>query len=282
MGTHKYLLGICYTCQKCLHCFQSSQQDSCKCKKSKQPLRTKKPKRGQQIYQRVFTPNPLFPKANKFLLDANIKFNYNSNFEETFSYTFCSACNSKIQRLRNNDKIDKITQQVQENDNKVNASNISLNEKEADNHDADQENSDKEEYVDIEEEKEDSSDDNDLEEIKIQIIVKSKNIKEPTAKILTITPVNYENIMGKINSEVQKVLKKKTKSEDYTISYKAVNARGPLNILEDWSDFQEFIGEYQKVFLSGKKMLVVVVVKDKEKLAKKHKKVKNILFIYIL
>ena len=29
-------------------------------------------------------------------------------------------------------------------------------------------------------------------------------------------------------------------------------------------------------------MLVVVVVKDKEKLAKKYKKVKNILFIYIL
>ena len=29
-------------------------------------------------------------------------------------------------------------------------------------------------------------------------------------------------------------------------------------------------------------MLVVVVVKDKEKSAKKHKKVKNILFIYIL
>ena len=55
---------------------------------------------------------------------------------ETFSYTFCSACNSKIQRLRNNDKIDKITQQVQENDNEVNASDISLNEKEADNHDA--------------------------------------------------------------------------------------------------------------------------------------------------
>ena len=77
-------------------------------------------------------------------------------------------------------------------------------------------------------------------------------------------------------------MKKKTKSEDYTISYKTVNARGPSNTLEDWSDFQEFIGEYQKVFLSGKKMLVVVVVKDKEKLAKKHKKIKNILFIYIL
>ena len=51
--------------------------------------------------------------------------------------------------MKNNDKIDKITQQVQENDNEVNVSDISLNEKEADNHDADQENSNKEEYVDI-------------------------------------------------------------------------------------------------------------------------------------
>src|SRR5204863_7417305 len=105
---------------------------------------------------------------------------------------FCIICNSKIQRLRNNDKLNTITKQVQENDNEVNVSDISLNEKEADNHNADQENSDKEEYVDIEEEKEDSSDDNDLEEIKVQIIVKSKNIKELTAKILTIIPVNYE------------------------------------------------------------------------------------------
>ena len=67
-------------------------------------------------------------------------------------------------------------------------------------------------------------------------------------------------------------MKKKIKSEDYTISYKVVNIHGPSNTLEDWSDFQEFIGEYQKVFLSGKKMLVVIVVKDKEKSAKRHKK----------
>src|SRR5207245_3838250 len=102
------------------------------------------------------------------------------------------------------------------------------------NHDDKQKNSYKEEYIDIEKKKENNSNDNYTKEIKIQIIVKSKNIKKPTAKILTITPVNYENIMGKINSEVQKVLKKKTKSEDYTISYKAVNARGPSNTLEDW------------------------------------------------
>jgi len=273
--TCKYLLGICYSCQKCLYCFQSSQQDSCKCKKSKQPSRTKNPKRGQQIYQRAFTPNQFFLKANKFLFDANTNFGYNSNFEETFSYTFCGSCNSKIQRLRHEDKI--AYQQVQENDNKKNASDVSSNEKEVDDNDSEEENND---IDDIEEEED--SDDNDLEEIKIQIVVKSKDIKVPTAKTLTITPVNYENIMEKINSEVQKVLRKKTKYRDYTISYKAVNARGPSNTLEDRSDFQEFTSKYQKVFLSGKKMSVIVVAKDKTKPVKKHKKVKYFFYLYIL
>ncbi|CAI2188543.1 2121_t:CDS:1, partial [Funneliformis geosporum] len=59
-------------------------------------------------------------------------------------------------------------------------------------------------------------------------------------------PVNYENIMEKINLEVQKVLKKKIKLKDYTISYKAFNAYEPLNTFENKSDFQEFINEYQK------------------------------------
>ena len=265
--TCKYLPGTCYSCSRCLYCFQ---QGLCKCKKNKQPLRTKRPKRGQQIYQRAYTPDSSFPKANKFLFDANTKFGYDSNFEETFSYTFCSACNSKFQRLRHEDKI------TPQQDNELSASDISPNEKESDNNDTDGIEGDSQE------EEEFSSDGNDLEEIKIQIIVKSKEIKVPTAKTLTIAPVNYINIMDKINSEVRKVLRKKTKSEDYNISYKAVNARGPPNTFEDRSDFQEFIDEYQKAFLSGKKILVTIVVKDKKKSAKKHKKVKkkNYLFIF--
>src|SRR4051794_3173486 len=88
-----YLPDTCYLCQKCLYCFQSSQQDLCKCKKTKQPLRTKTPKRRQQIYQCAFTSNQFFIKANKLLFDANIKFSYNSNFENPFFYTCCNACN---------------------------------------------------------------------------------------------------------------------------------------------------------------------------------------------
>ncbi len=226
----------------------------------------KTPKHEQQIYQHSFTPDQFFPKANKLLFDANIKFSYNSNFENPFSYTFCSACNSKIQRLRHEDKI---TQQAKKNDNEMNTSDISSNEKEVDNIDTD-DNIDKEknneEYYVIEEEEDlEDSDNDDLEEIKIQLVVKSKNITVPTAKTVTITPANYENVMEKIILEVQKILKKKIKSVDYTISYKAVNARGPSNTLEDRSDFQEFVSEYQKVFLFGKKMSVIVIVRNKKK-----------------
>ncbi|CAI2194730.1 10243_t:CDS:1, partial [Funneliformis geosporum] len=79
--------------------------------------------------------------------------------------------------------------------NELSASGILSNEKETDNNDTD---GIEEEF----QEEEEDSDGNDLEEITIQIIVKSKDIKVLTAKTLAITPVDYENIMEKINSEV--------------------------------------------------------------------------------
>ncbi|UZO01552.1 uncharacterized protein OCT59_020066 [Rhizophagus irregularis] len=218
-------------------------QEPCKCNKNKQPTRTKHPKRAQQIYQCTFKPDPLFPKANKYLFDANEKFGYNSNFEESFSYTFCSTCNSKIQRYRNADRKD---QQTLKENNKVAPSDLS-NEKEVVNVVKEKNHkifslvsSDTEEGEGIDD-IEINDEDSDLEEVKVQIIVKSNTIKVPTAKTLNIEPVSYKKVMEKINLAVQKTLKKKVKSKDYTISYKAVNARGPSNELEDEMDFREFI-----------------------------------------
>ncbi|CAB5342138.1 unnamed protein product [Rhizophagus irregularis] len=230
----KYLLGTCYTCQKCLYCFEFPQPEPCKCNKNKQPTRTKNPKRAQQIYQRIFKPDSLFPKANKFLFDANEKYGYNSNFEKSFSYTFCSTCNSKTQRYRSIDKKNHQAQ-IKENDNKVTPSDLS-NEKEVENVDKKENHrifslvsSDSEKGEDVDDVEIDYED-SDLEEIKVQIIVKSNNIKVPTAKTLNIEP--------------------------------AVNARGPSNELEDESDFQEFISEYKRIILVGKKMSMIVTVRD--------------------
>jgi len=88
----------------------------------------------------------------------------------------------------------------------------------------------------------------------------NNNIKTPTAKILTIQSASYKNVMEKINLATRKILGKSM--DNYTISYKAVNAREPSNTLEDKLDFQEFISEYQKITLSGKKMLVTATVKS--------------------
>src|SRR5256884_8592715 len=162
----KYLPGTCYSCQKCLYCFQFSQENSCKCKKFVQPSRIKNPKRGQQIYQRYYTPDSAFPKSNEYLFDANNKFNYNSNFKEPFSYTFCGTCNSQIQRLRSADKkLQKGKQtQIEKHNNEVDVSDDLSSEKANLMSDTDEEKS-----YNVDEEE-----DSDIEEIKVQIVVRSE------------------------------------------------------------------------------------------------------------
>jgi|GEM_PF-2747128 len=283
----KYLLGLCYSCQKCLYCFTFSRRNRpCKCEKDIQPLRVKNPKPGQQIYQRLYAPDPSFPRSNEYLFEANTRFGYDSNFEEPFSYTFCGTCNSKIQRLREADK--KAQQaQIEGNDNEVDALSDSSSEKEVDdgaknNREEKDQSYQMVDLFDSDTDKEDEGDDtedeedNDLEKIKVQIIVKSKDIKVPTAKTLIIEPVNYKNVMETIKLSVQKTLRKKIKSKDYVISYKAANAHGPSNELEDELDFQEFLNEYKRIIVAKKRMSVIVVIHDimKEKSGKKHVKVK--------
>ena len=285
----------------------------CKCKKNKQPARVSNPKRRQQIYQRIFTLNQLIPTANEFLFTANTKFSYNSNFNDSFSYTFYTACNSKFQRLGDKDKGKKPTRKTKmvvldvENDtfseDKDNSSAIKDNNVKGNNN-IESDNSVKgnnnmegdvgieknsEEYNSQEDnsEEEDSekdSEEDNVDEVKVQIIIKNKDKKMPTAKTLTIQPANYKNVMEKINSIVQKVLGKKIKSTNYTTSYKAMNAHGPSNELEDELDFQEFLDEYKKVISVGKKMSMIIDMKnnitENKKSSKKHKKVKY--FFYIL
>ena len=333
-STYKYLPGICYTCQKCLHCFKHPQDSPCRCQKLK-ITRVKNPQQGQQIYQRAYTPNQTLPKLNQFLLSSNTKFGYNSDFNKYFSYSSCSACNSKLQRLKERDKkaqiIKKTKVQKSKKDNQINDnevifldvnnnkgdddevkknkdSNDKIEDKSNNNKVEDDDNvhvriSNKEclvidetedddvvddvneDYVDdddIDEDDVDEEEDDDIvDEIKIQIVVKNKDTKSPTAKILTIKPVNYTSVMEKIHYVIQKSLGDKiTSRNDYSISYKAINARGPSNTLEDRSDFHEFITEYRKVILTGKKMSVIVIVNDNitKKRSKKNKKVSFIMY----
>ena len=260
----------------------------------KKPVKISNLKSRQQIYHRVFASSKLLLSADLFLFAANNKFDYNSDFKNTFAYTFCGAYNSKFQRLRSkdkkvqtgnkNDKPERL--EVEDNLSSEEENSVkedSIEEKDSIDEGSVDENSINEDSINEEEDSVEEDEDDVIEEVKIQLIVKNKNIKIPIAKSLTIQPVNYENFVERINLIVQKILGKKITSKDYIVSYKVMNARGPSNELEDELDFQEFINEYKKIVWADKKIAVIVIVKDnimkKKNLVNKYQKV---FFFYIL
>ena len=84
--------------------------------------------------------------------------------------------------------------------------------------------------------------------------MKKKGKKGSIFKTIIIQPVEYINVIEKINVFVQKALQNKDiNPKDYSMSYKAVNACGPSSELEDKLDFNEFIEDYKKVIATKKK-----------------------------
>jgi len=227
---NRYFPSICYACQKCLFCFNLSQLNPCNCNKHIKALRIKQPKRGQQIYPRIYTPDKTLEIANSLLFTANAKFQYNSNFDKPFSFTFCTACNSKFQRLKGKDKLAK--RKMKSKSKVVNVESPEV-----------------EEYS--------------IDEIKLHVSIEKKGKKTSTSKALIIQPVEYTNVVEKINAFVQKTLQNENiKPADYSMSYKAVNAHGISSELEDELDFKEFIEDYKEITAANKKMGVMVVIEN--------------------
>ena len=221
----------------------------------------------------MFILNKELQKANQFLFSANKKFQYSSNFSITFSFTLCTACNSKFQRLKAKDKLsikkNKFTKGKEVFTTKMSSKSDDCIEIEDE---------DVSEFSEVEE--------YGIDEIKLQIIIEKKGKKTSTSKTLTIKPVEYIIVIERINSAVQKALKNTSiNPSDYKMSYKAINAHGPSSELEDKLDFNEFIEDYKKVFAANKKMSIIVVFGDdsiNEKSKSKHSKVKKILYFIIL
>ena len=132
-----------------------------------------------------------------------------------------------------------------------------------------------------------------IDEIKLHVSIEKKG-KKTSTKALTIQPVEYTNVVEKINAFIQKALQNENiKPTDYNLSYKALNARDLSSKLEDEFDFKEFIDDYKKIIAANKKMAMMVIIEnsanEKTKSIKKHSfKVKNcftfnylFIFLYI-
>src|SRR6185369_6337984 len=103
ISTTIYQLGSCYICSKCLYCFEVD-KENCICDKNIRPSKVKNTSSGQQFYPCAFFPNTPSSQASKLLQDANIEFQYLTDFNSPFSYTLCSACHSKYRRAKYKDK----------------------------------------------------------------------------------------------------------------------------------------------------------------------------------
>jgi hypothetical protein len=278
----EYLSGTCYICQKCLICFNLETCEFCKCNKSVKPARVSNSGRGQQIYSRVFNPNSEELKAAyELLFSANEKYQYNSNFDKKFSVTLCSTCHSRFQRKASKKSIKKKGESITKETNSFTVKEGFTNSKSAkistvsitkmsDNH------------IDIESEGDVSefseAEDYDIDEVKLQIVIEKKGKRTSTSKTITIKPVKYINVVEGINDAVKRALdNKKVKPSDYSMSYKAINARGPSSTLEDKLDFDEFVKDYKNVTSSNKKMSIIIVIDDP-----KRSKVKIIYSILLI
>jgi hypothetical protein len=99
----KYILSLCYSCQKCLHCDKDCSKRRCRCQKENE---TPEAKRGQQRkhYSRTFQPNSLDKKPFnswqlKELTNTNEYFGYKIDFSEELNFSLCPKCHSKFNRL---------------------------------------------------------------------------------------------------------------------------------------------------------------------------------------
>ena len=92
-----YQIGTCFVCQLCMYCGINLTVNSCDCDKNIKPTKNN---RSKVLYFRNLTykSEKVHEKTKNTLLHSNQKYGYNLNMELPHNFTFCSACNSQINR----------------------------------------------------------------------------------------------------------------------------------------------------------------------------------------
>ncbi|KAF0424489.1 hypothetical protein F8M41_006581 [Gigaspora margarita] len=91
-----YLIGTCYSCQKCLLCFKESSIYSCGCNQKTKPKASNQSNgKTIRVYSRKYIPNNLSPSQEEFFKQADDCFGYSSNFNQTFNIEKLNTTNTK-------------------------------------------------------------------------------------------------------------------------------------------------------------------------------------------
>ncbi len=95
----KYLLGTCYSYQKCLYCSIDLTEDKeeCDCDKARKPTNSKyKKQQSGYVRNKVYDSNTSHPILIILLQTSNDLYGYNLDFLTRFNFTLCLKCNSQL------------------------------------------------------------------------------------------------------------------------------------------------------------------------------------------
>src|SRR3954452_10560498 len=263
MTLKQYLIGTCLGCKKCLYCGSelSIRKRMCLCDKTIKPGKVNRTDKVNVVYSRIPTPHlPL--KRLKYLQKRIIHFNYSLDLDTTFKFTFCPACNSAFQRIKNNNNVN--------NSNENNLDNSNDND-----HNTSNDNS-----IDLTEPDELEIDEKSEAEqvISFNLIIKPSTGPALPSKWLEIEVSSIDDILADVHHHIGKLTgDKDIMNSDYLVSFKPEKSTGVGAQLVDIQDYKKFLSDYKKL-LDKKKHMVILVSLKKEK--KQKRKVKIIYLLH--
>ena len=173
------------------------------------------------------------PSQEEFFKQADDCFGYSSNFNQTFSVCFCSACHSKYERIK---KVKSNTTDIE----KLNTANTKQSESSLHNNST-----------------------NCDSELKFKLFVENKNGNILSEKSIMTKLVSFEEFkeliqqwICKINNNYSIVM------SNYSLSYKVEHSRTSAMILQDNDDWKEFLKLYKSI--TTDKIICVCVTMNKQ------------------
>src|SRR4051794_33926147 len=260
MTLKQYLIGTCLGCKKCLYCGceLSIRKRMCLCDKTIKPGKANRTDKVNVVYPRIATPH-LSPKRLEYLQKKIIHFNYSLDLNITFKFTFCPACNSAFQRIKDNNNVNNYNENNLENSN--------------DDHDTNDNSIDLTEPDELEIVEKSEAE----QIISFNLIIKPSTGPALPSKWLEIEVSSIDDILADAHHHIGKLTgDKDIMNSDYLVSFKPEKSTGVGAQLVDIQDYKKFLSDYKKL-LDKKKNMVILISLKKEKIQKR-----KVRIIYLL
>lgn len=223
-----YQIGVCFVCQLCMYCGKNLTLENCACDKDVKPT---KHNRSKVAYFRnlVYKPGVKIPEITKStLLQSNHKYGYKLNMDLPHNFTFCSACNSQINR------------------------------------DAKAVGKEQSKIIEI---SSPSPTDGASSQIEFRLRMSIKQNKQAYPSVIanfTLENPSFISFRSKLETYICEQVGLVYQNE-YNLAYKSSSESGVGTLLDNEEAFDEFLRDYQIMTMGNKKAIIIVKLKESSK-----------------